>query len=324
MMEERPGGALGVAGLASALLRANVSAGTKLVPITHEASPEESMDLEAFDAVCERVRRALVAVLIEEEPGKLENGSGVLVRLAGIEFVLTAGHNVWHRARGAPMTLAVGQLPRHVVVFIKPGDGSVQRVRVPTGTSGWPEPDVAVIELSPRALLQTDRKPFEEAEIGFFASDSPPRRLVLGGFPSELVDVDATPLVQGVVRKPKLDLFAVTTVAHSMSGRRAEHEPPMGRGVHIFLSRSVTSREGGTAPNHSSEGMSGGPLVAPDENGLLVGLARSRESFEDGHDQWCEPVAEAVRILTEHEHADVAAAARRIVERCDAILRTET
>jgi hypothetical protein len=42
--------------------------------------------------------------------------------------------------------------------------------------------------------------------------------------------------------------------------------------------------------------------------------------FEEGWDMWCEPAAEAVRLLVDHEDACVAAAARRVSERYDEAL----
>jgi len=274
---------------------------------------------DPFEPTCERVRKALVSILIEEEPEQLENGSGVLVCLAGAEFVLTAGHNVWHPTRDEPMKIAAGQLPRHVVAFTKPGDGSVLRVRVPRGrANAAPEPDVAVIELSDRALRHADRQAFAEDEIGSREVDSPPSQLVVGGFPSQLAAVDATPVFKEVTRKPKVDLFATTTVVHSMSGTRAAFEPAPGRGTHIFFSKEMTERDGSTFETFATRGLSGGPLVVPGAGPVLVALVRSREPFEDGYDQWCEPVVEAVRLLIEHDNASVADAARRIVARCEA------
>jgi hypothetical protein len=121
-----------------------------------------------------------------------------------------------------------------------------------------------------------------------------------------------------VTRKPKVDLFATTTVVHSMSGTRAAFEPGPGRGTHIFFSKEMTERDGSTFETFATRGLSGGPLVVPGAGPVLVALVRSREPFEDGYDQWCEPVVEAVRLLIEHDNASVADAARRIVARCEA------
>jgi len=64
-------------------------------------------------------------------------------------------------------------------------------------------------------------------------------------------------------------------------------------------------------------GLSGGPVVAPEGAGLLVSLMREAIDHDDHWDEWCEPAAEAVRLLLEHESADVRAAARRVTERYD-------
>jgi hypothetical protein len=102
-----------------------------------------------------------------------------------------------------------------------------------------------------------------------------------------------------------------------MSGRRAANEPAAVRGHHVFLSKNSTERDGSKFETFASFGMSGGPLLLPGDAPLLIGLVRSREPFEDGYDQWCEPVVEAIRLLTEHGNAAVADAARRIIARCE-------
>ena len=63
-------------------------------------------------------------------------------------------------------------------------------------------------------------------------------------------------------------------------------------------------------------GMSGGPLVVPDQQGVLVGLATSRFALDGGFDQWCEPAVIGLQFLAENENAKVAAAARRVLGRC--------
>jgi hypothetical protein len=73
----------------------------------------------------------------------------------------------------------------------------------------------------------------------------------------------------------------------------------------------------GRAPFPALLGMSGGPLCRRENGGILVGLARSRNDEGDATDEWCEPVIEAIRLLIRHDDPDVAAAARRILGRCN-------
>ncbi|HWW83922.1 MAG TPA: hypothetical protein VNZ26_09995, partial [Vicinamibacterales bacterium] len=60
--------------------------------------PRRPLDDPAFKAACERVDKALVAVMSadlgREKIERLEIGTGVLVRLGGRELVFTAAHNV--------------------------------------------------------------------------------------------------------------------------------------------------------------------------------------------------------------------------------------
>lgn len=84
-----------------------------------------------------------------------------------------------------------------------------------------------------------------------------------------------------------------------------------------YLTTKVEDQRGNILQFPSPEGLSGGPVVAPEGDGILVGLVRSAMPFLNGWAQWCEPAAEAVRLLVDHEDSAVAAAARHVCERYD-------
>jgi hypothetical protein len=274
-----------------------------------------------FEAVAERTRRAMVSILIEgDDDSPLYVGSGVLIRLAGVELVATAGHNVWSSERGRLAQVSVSRMSDVITTNAKPGDASVQRVFLPTMITGAdPEPDVAVIEPSERAIIHPNRVPFEEDEIGFLHPDAPERRLALGGFPSAFYKEYERVDLGSLGRRTPIDLNASTMIVHSMAHHRFPREPKEGRGVHVFLSAESTEKSGTRGETPPSSGMSGGPLVARQATCTLVALVRSRMEFLDGYDQWCEPIVEAVRLLLHCGNVEVAAAARRVVDRCDAL-----
>ena len=265
----------------------------------------------AFEEICERTCRATVGIVIEgdaESPFYI--ASGVLIQLAGVEFVLTAAHNVWDSKRGVGrevVAIAVMQVPPGLAMQSSLGE-TAGPIRVhPHQPNEDPDPDVAAVELVATTHLLPERKPFTEDEIRFCPHDQPPGAFILCGFPSQRTEQRTDLVIDGVPRK-QLDMKRFAFVVASLPGHRFREEPAEGRGLHVFL-------DPGFPP---SPGMSGGPLVIPDRAGMLVGLARARCAHADGHDQWCEPVVEAVRPLAYHGNADVAAAARRIVARCDA------
>jgi hypothetical protein len=275
--------------------------------------------MKPYQVALERIKRAVVAILTESDGQGLDGGTGVLVRVGGREFVFTAGHNIWDKDRGAlSEKIALGQLPRTVSSDIKPGDGSAGRVFVaPARPSKYPDPDVAVIETTEKTTLLSDRAPYAEDELG---TTSPLRvpHLALAGFPTALVDVGEKVDLGRLGRHTPLDFNLLSMVVPVLVDRVAREEPPKGRGVHVFVPGRVNDPDGSNervAPH--PRGVSGGPLVLPDSNGTLIGLARSREDYPggDGHDEWCEPVAEAVRLLLEHDSPDVRAAARRVLDR---------
>jgi hypothetical protein len=266
--------------------------------------------IEGFSAsshpIASRVTSALVTIFTDEET--LSLGSGVLVKLGGVEFVLTAGHIPWNKSESRLNEVCATQgMPPFFFIF-KPGDGSVARtIHAPVKPGDYPDPDVAVFELGPDPKLLPSRKPFLEAEIGHYDNEAPSRRLLLTGFP--FGSVKSRPDLPDLGAKtPPLDANVIAFEALTLPGHRAAQEPANGRGAHVYLEFE------GTFISHP-RGVSGGPLVVPEGDGVLVGLARSKTDFDKGVDQWCEPVVEAVRLLLDHPNAEVAAAADRIVAR---------
>ena len=273
----------------------------------------------AGDPQMERVQRSVAFFLREGDPeNHTRVGTGVHVQLGGREFVFTAGHIVWSADSARRLMLSVSAPADDFGPEQRLGDGSAGRIFLPStlDDGGNPDPDVAVVELSDKALLRPDREPYDENSIGFFASDSAPEWLLLAGFPAEKIHqherIDRGPGNGGLRR---LDLSVAGMMTQSMPRIRWGEEPPIGRGVHVFISPFAQDRkEGGTTSTPEPDGMSGGPLAR--RNGTLVGLARGCVDFEDGLDLWCEPVVEAVRLLAFHEDPAVKAAAIRILVRC--------
>lgn len=286
-----------------------------------------------LDAYFERNRRALVGIVIEgddDQPFYL--ASGVAVRLGGRVFVLTAGHNVW--GRGRLQEIAMGAPTEHIVTLIRPGNGSAGQVFVPAAVAHEdPEPDVAVVEPTPKTFLPPE--PFTEDEIAFF---DPSRvseltetqvagvELVVAGFPSRMASFEKNDERQpGRATHGSLSVginsMRVWSIPSSAGDRhRFVREPPDGRGVHVYMSLDIITDPGSSARSVDPVGMSGGPLVVPEHKGVLVGLMRSKIDFHGGWDVWFEPAAEAVRLLTDHDDRAVSAAAKRVVDRYDSAL----
>ena len=57
--------------------------------------------------------------------------------------------------------------------------------------------------------------------------------------------------------------------------------------------------------------------MLPERQGLLVGLMRGVLESTQYWDMWCEPAAEAVRLLVGHEDPAVSDAATRVWDRYD-------
>lgn len=245
---------------------------------------------------------------------RYDAGSGVLIRLAGQEFVLTAAHNVFNKdARAPESAITVRVPPRILGIAARLGDGSVARAwHAPALPNGDVEPDVAVLELG-QAVLRSDREPFEEEEIAYLPPDAPSRSVLLAGFPLALQKKDINRKLEGFGRVLQLDGTPAIITASTIAGRRGVNEPANGRGVHVLLSIRDANGSPRNVPHPLA--MSGGPLVVPEGRGLLVGLARARDDHEDGHDEWCEPAVEAIRLLVDHPNDGVAAAARRVLDR---------
>ncbi len=290
------------------------------------------MNLSHVERFFARNDKAVVAVFIEgdgEQPCYL--GSGVVVQLGGREFILTAAHNVWNKKHDRLAQIAVGMGTSLVSALIKPGNGSAGRVFCPPAKCGQdPEPDVAVIEPTVKTVLLPGRKPYGEDEITFFypgslshetATEIAGCELVATGLPVSFLEHEPG-LELGGGRGTRLSLsltmssMSIYSIPSRVDCPRFPMEPKEGRGFHVYFGRTMEGPDGAMAAWHP-DGMSGGPVVVPEGDGLLVGLVRGRMQYREGWDEWCEPAAEAVRLLVDHENADVAAAAMRVVERYD-------
>lgn len=288
------------------------------------------MALEHMERFFERNRRALVGLMIEgdaDQPFFL--ASGVAIRLGGRKFILTAAHNVWSDGRLAK--IAIGTPTVGIVTLIAPGNGSAGRIHLPPAQGAAdPEPDVAVIEPTEKTVMPPE--PFEADDVQFFDTSQTTDfsndqvagcELVVTGFPVRMASFTA----RGQTRAPQVTSGALTVNMSSVrvwsipsiAGERLRFpkEPDGGRGVHAYLSLDVVMPDGGSIAAVDPVGMSGGPLIVPEGNGVLVGLMRSKVDFHNGWDIWFEPAAEAVRLLVAHEDPGVAAAAQRVVARYD-------
>lgn len=289
--------------------------------------------LAHLDRYFERNRRALVGLVIQDdEDGITYLATGVAVRLGGKPFILTAAHNVWSSGRFS--AIAMGAPPERVVTLIRPGNGSAGRVYIPPTTGrADPEPDVAVVEPTERTLLPPE--PFDADDIGFFDTTLTSEisethvagyELVVAGFPTKMASLAAPP----GPNHPSMGSLSVGINSMRVwsipanAGDRLEFskEPTEGRGVHVYMSIDIITDEGTAGRTVDPKGMSGGPLVVPERNGILVGLMRGKMDFHEGWDMWCEPAAEAVRLLVGHDDEGVAQAARRVVKRYDDALAT--
>lgn len=292
------------------------------------------MELGHLSRVFGRSKRTVVGVIIESDDDQQPFflGSGVVVRLAGRNFILTAAHNVWSKVHGRRAQIAVGRPPDNIITLIRPGDGSAGVIYhpVPGSSHEYPEPDVAVIEPTERTILPAPLEPFGEEEIVYLdpnrtetLSETEVRgcELVATGFPVRFASYGPGLALGGKAgTRGELGANLVSMRAFTIpSFARKEHpfpkEPPAGRGIHVHLSRKMEDAEGKSVTLASPDGFSGGPLIAPESNGLLVGLMRGAIDHGESWDEWCEPAAEAVRLLVDHPDPAVAASARRVWER---------
>ena len=129
------------------------------------------------------------------------------------------------------------------------------------------------------------------------------------------LDIDVKLGTRGDLGAKLLSIGVCTIPASARKQHPFSEEPPAGRGIHVYLSRTLEDADGNCDTLAAPDGFSGGPLVAPEGNGLLVGLVRGAIDHGDSWDEWCEPAAEAVRLLVDHPDHGVAAAARRVWER---------
>lgn len=292
--------------------------------------PDE-VDLARLEPYFDRCRRSVVTLIIESDddgqPFLL--GSGVLALLGGREFVLTAGHNVWSKTFGRQHQLAVALPSRTVDIVIQPGDGSAGAVFHPTPALPDldPEPDVAAIEVTTKTMLPRleERRPFNEDEIEFLdpavmlptqSGQGRGHELVVSGFPMRHLKYDPSAALPPSIRTfgslaAGLQSLRVTSIPTQHGPQLFAAEPSKGRGFHVYLALLDPM------PIEALKCMSGGPAIVPVRAGALVGLMRGAMQFEGGWDEWCEPAAEAVRLLIGHDDREVRAAAARVCERYD-------
>jgi hypothetical protein len=289
------------------------------------------VDLAPFEPYFDRSKRAIVAMFIATTPDARDNldiGTGTLALIGGREFVLTAGHNVWNRDADRRYAIGIGRSPEGIILLTRPGDGSAGRIHYPPPRPGHdPEPDVAVVELTEKTLLAGDREPFGEDDIRFFDTNVLDDRgfgrdVIVTGFPAYLVEQAAGLALRGgtgtrlelAVPLLSMKVGSIPAVNKAPFGSK---EPPEGRGVHVYLNRTMLDAAQAEVAFKQAHGMSGGPALSPEGSGVLVGLMRSVLDYLTGWDAWYEPAAEAVRLLVTHEDPAVAAAATRICERYD-------
>lgn len=253
----------------------------------------------------ERTYRALVHLIFAEadrrgEITRLDAATGFLVRLAGREFVFTAKHNLEGET---PRSTGLG-FPRELTVGVQIGIGVRGFLR------GASEVDVAIVELDPaHQVLWRSAQPFEAHELGAVAEARSARALCLCGFP--VAEVRRKPGVPGF--QELHEVLATMQLVDEVPGYRSAQEPPEGRGIHVrYGGQAYDHRLGAWRDVSAPHGISGGPLIAiaSDAAVRVLGCARSIENGVE----WCEPVSEWLRLLSEHEDAQVAIAARRALE----------
>jgi hypothetical protein len=187
---------------------------------------------------------------------------------------------------------------------------------------------VAVVETTDKTYLLSSRRPYREHEIRFFdanlllpasSEEGRGRTLIMSGYPVHFTQYTPGEKLKPRVGKAELASNMVSMRVGSMPPFMHKHqfpeEPSEGRGVHVLVTGSMDDSEGVKTPLLATHGFSGGPIVAPDGEGVLVGLVRGCITIAKGWDQWCEPAAEAVRLLMRHPDRDVAAAAERVWNR---------
>jgi hypothetical protein len=269
-----------------------------------EATPEEAARFRRLaDTVTATVGN------MQQIPGKLAKpaiGSGVLARIGGVDFVLTAGHNL-EDCRLEEIFVAV---PHGQVAFnLHPGTYLKGVVRREAG-----DPDVAVLELDPeKAALWSKCEPIIVDEFGAHEDVGPVDRILVCGCPyadvSELEPV-LSPIVGGEA-SPAFSVLFVPYTTRIARDFRSE-DPTQGRGFCVHYGNSVF--ESGREDFVHPRGFSGGPVLAV-EGGhrTLLGFARSfsAEHFE----LCCEPSWCALKFLRDcHPNPAVVADAGRGLE----------
>jgi hypothetical protein len=288
------------------------------VDLTPEMTPEEA---KRFTHLAHTVTAMVGNMQPRPAPqlAKPAIGSGVLARVGGVDFMITAGHNlenceekelffVTPHGHGLLSLLAPGRLLKSVV---RPNAG---------------EADIAVIELDPeQAGLWRNSEPITVDEFGLHEAVQPTDRVIVCGCPyadvKELAPVNS--LLVGGEAKPAFSVLAVpyvTRIAHEFHpGSDADWS--RGRGFYVYYVESVF--EDGQVAFVHPEGISGGAVVAI-EGGqrTLLGFARSflprrAPPHNDLNDyELCEPSWCALEFLRDcHPNLAVKADASRGLKR---------
>lgn len=272
-----------------------------------------------FEAARARLNDAIVSVIsldhvckAPECDGECQHyrvrslSSGVLVKVADVELVLTSAHGIWDATRRdfvAMVDVYGGERKAHTAMTV---GRSILRGYVPKtmDEEGYPAPDVALLELSEHAILRRTRRPYLEHEIGYLAPATPRQVLLFAGFPGATTRFD-----EGEAAAP--DRLAMTPVIFTAISDDSDANEPPPHFAQVRIEDELSD----------IDGMSGAPLVIPEGDGVLVGLVRQVVACQIDSAVQCEPAIEAVRALRHphgvaaHQNAALGRAADEILER---------
>ena len=261
-------------------------------------------------------KRAVVGVVIEsdvdEQPFFLAS-SEVVVLLGGRHFILTAApqrleRRAWAAGERSPWEAA--RWPHHA-------DSPRERLRRCRLSSRPCVP--AQVPRARRRSRRTDRESDPAATTPFvrrggdrlLRQHQPDRRgagngpggrgpracrnrfpSALGAPPTKGLDIDVKLGTRGDLGAKLLSIGVCTIPASAHKQHPFSEEPPAGRWHSRFTSPERWRMRTAIATTLAApDGFGGGPLVAPEGNGLLVGLVRGAIDHGDSWDEWCEPAA---------------------------------
>ena len=233
--------------------------------------------------------------------------SGVLIKLADVEFVLTSAHGIWnHEARDFRPMIDVAGPERRQPTPITVGR-SVLRAFVSDilDGEGYPDPDVALLEITQHAVLPAARRPYGENEISSLPPAGPRRIVIFAGFPGTHSDL----AYEEALDAERFDTTPVVYASCSLEHGADAHDP---RIAQVLLETELAA----------IDGVSGGPLVLPEGEGILVGLARQVIERGPGESSvHFEPAHAALRVLCHpqailtHRNPDLVGAVERVLDR---------